>query len=74
MSIARQVQYLRFDRSDTITALNERGVDDISRHGFDHFANDIRAIPSEPPANVGDLTVIFNGACVFDVGIIEIEE
>lgn len=73
MSIRRQIQYLRADKSNTLSALLVKGVTELSGHGFDHFPNDILSIPS---ANVGfgatgDATMIIDGVNTAQVGSIE---
>lgn len=63
MSIRRQIQYLRSDKSDTLSALTIMGVTDLSGHGFDHFPNDILSIPSADIGfgATGDSTPIVDG-------------
>lgn len=57
MSIRRQIQALRADKSDTKLALAEKGVTSTQSHGFDHFPNDIRSIQNRSAPRITHFTV-----------------
>ena len=63
MSIRRQIQYLRADKSNTLAALLIKGATELSGHGFDHFPNDILSIPSSDVGfgATGDAIIIIDG-------------
>lgn len=73
MSIRRQIQYLRSDKSNTLSALLIKGVTELSGHGFDHFPNDILSIPATDVGfgATGDATFYVDGLDMSIIGIPE---